>query len=276
VHPMRVCIPRSLPLLLDHAKSRFCSCATGVTEQSVRIQEEFMLNDLCLRVNEYDEVLGYSSKKECHRILHNTTPLHRAFSLFLFRHSPLPESGLQLLVQRRSPSKFTFPTLWSNTCCSHPIANIPHETVEENALGVKWAAARKVEHELGIRAYTYMPVSSVHFLTRIVYFALNEPPGSDQWAEHELDYILVSVLSKSIDFIEGPCIVNQNPEEQSSVLGNICMTLEQVPLSNTNSNLTTNPLVSSSATPQSSSEPALANLWTQLDRIQPTVCLAKL
>ncbi|KAF8572100.1 hypothetical protein P879_00272 [Paragonimus westermani] len=342
---MRVCMPRSLPLLLDYAKSRFRSCATGVTEQSVRIQEEFMLNDLCLRVNEFDEVLGYSSKKECHRILHNTTPLHRAFSLFLFRHNPLPKSGLQLLVQRRSPSKFTFPTLWSNTCCSHPIANIPHETVEENALGVKWAAARKVEHELGIRAYTYMPVSSVHFLTRIVYFALNEPSGSDQWAEHELDYILVSVLSKSIDFSEGPCIVNQNPEEADIwiefgggrklcvveikgcsmrrtlpgidrpssdlipkrswprriftqvpnrlptfgfgfrfslnpfclpcsnplFLGNICMTLEQVPLSSTNRNLTVNPLVSSSATPQSSSEPALANLWTQLDRIQPTI-----
>ncbi|KAF6775898.1 hypothetical protein AHF37_04513 [Paragonimus kellicotti] len=215
---MRVRIPRSFILLLDYAKSRFCSCAAGMTEQSVKIQEEFMLNDLCLRVNEFDEVLGYSSKKECHRILHNTTPLHRAFSLFLFRHNPLPKSDLQLLVQRRSPSKFTFPTLWSNTCCSHPIANIPQETVERNALGVKWAAARKVEHELGIRAYTYMPVSNVHFLTRVVYFALNEPSGGDQWAEHELDYILVSVLPKSVDFSEGPCIVTRNPEEVSDVL----------------------------------------------------------
>ncbi len=41
--------------------------------------------------------------------------LHRAFSAFVFRNG-----GGELLLQRRSGSKATFPLLWSNTCCSHP------------------------------------------------------------------------------------------------------------------------------------------------------------
>lgn len=41
--------------------------------------------------------------------------LHRAFSAFVFRNG-----GDELLLQRRSSSKATFPLLWSNTCCSHP------------------------------------------------------------------------------------------------------------------------------------------------------------
>lgn len=41
--------------------------------------------------------------------------LHRAFSVFVFR-----EGGRELLLQRRSSAKATFPLLWSNTCCSHP------------------------------------------------------------------------------------------------------------------------------------------------------------
>lgn len=43
--------------------------------------------------------------------------LHRAFSVFLFR----PCDG-KLLLQRRADEKITFPGMWTNTCCSHPLA----------------------------------------------------------------------------------------------------------------------------------------------------------
>lgn len=45
------------------------------------------------------------------------SPLHRAFSVFLFH----PTSG-KLLLQKRAAEKITFPSMWTNTCCSHPLA----------------------------------------------------------------------------------------------------------------------------------------------------------
>jgi isopentenyl-diphosphate delta-isomerase len=43
--------------------------------------------------------------------------LHRAFSVFLFH----PSTG-KLLLQRRAIEKITFPGMWTNTCCSHPLS----------------------------------------------------------------------------------------------------------------------------------------------------------
>lgn len=63
------------------------------------------------------------------------TPLHSAFSIFLF--SP---SG-QMLVQQRAWSKKTWPGIWSNACCGHPL---PGEALEA-------AAHRRLFDELGLR-----------------------------------------------------------------------------------------------------------------------------
>jgi isopentenyl-diphosphate delta-isomerase len=41
--------------------------------------------------------------------------LHRAFSVFLFN-----KDG-ELLLQQRAAEKITFPSMWTNTCCSHPL-----------------------------------------------------------------------------------------------------------------------------------------------------------
>ena len=112
--------------------------------------------------------------------------LHRAFSVFLFDS----ETG-KLLLQKRAPEKITFPNMWTNTCCSHPLA-VRSEMDGSN--GAKNAAQRKLEHELGIPV-SQIPVDLFQFLTRIHYLA----PSTGPWGEHEsasgsrllaVDYIL--------------------------------------------------------------------------------------
>ena len=101
--------------------------------------------------------------------------LHRAFSAFIFR----PSDG-KLLLQQRASEKITFPDMWTNTCCSHPLDDFEEEKVERDQLGVRIAASRKLEHELGIpREQT--PVDQFQYLTRIHYLA----PSDGMWGEHE-------------------------------------------------------------------------------------------
>ena len=57
--------------------------------------------------------------------------LHRAFSAFVFR----PSDG-QLLLQRRAAEQITFPDMWTNTCCSHPLDDFEQEKIEKDALGM--------------------------------------------------------------------------------------------------------------------------------------------
>ncbi|KAF9456561.1 NUDIX hydrolase domain-like protein [Collybia nuda] len=75
--------------------------------------------------------------------------------------------------------------MWTNTCCSHPLDDFDMEKVEHNQLGVKAAASRKLEHELGI-PQTQTPLDQYQYLTRIHYLA----PSNGMWGEHEVDYIL--------------------------------------------------------------------------------------
>ncbi|TEB35063.1 Isopentenyldiphosphate isomerase [Coprinellus micaceus] len=118
--------------------------------------------------------------------------LHRAFSVFLFS----PSDG-RLLLQQRASEKITFPDLWTNTCCSHPLDDFEDEKITENALGAKNAANRKLEHELGIpREQT--PVDEFQYLTRIHYLA----PSDGMWGEHEVDYILF--ITRDVDVTPNP------------------------------------------------------------------------
>lgn len=102
--------------------------------------------------------------------------LHRAFSVFLF------DSQNRLLLQQRATEKITFPDMWTNTCCSHPLG-IPGETgvgLAESVQGVRRAAVRKLDHELGIKA-EQVPIDDFKFLTRIHY----KSPSDGKWGEHE-------------------------------------------------------------------------------------------
>merc|ERR1719171_2311766 len=79
--------------------------------------------------------------------------LHRAFSVMLF------DAEGRLLLQQRAASKITFPGVWTNTCCSHPLHGMNPPEVDSPAavasgdpVGAKRAAVRKLGHELGIPA----------------------------------------------------------------------------------------------------------------------------
>ncbi|OJI96657.1 hypothetical protein ASPVEDRAFT_48801 [Aspergillus versicolor CBS 583.65] len=149
----------------------------GYDEEQVRLMDE-----VCIVLDDDDKPIGSASKKTCHLMTNiDRGLLHRAFSVFLF------DSQKRLLLQQRASEKITFPDLWTNTCCSHPLG-IPGETGSEldaAILGVKRAAQRKLNHELGIKP-EQVPIEKFEFFTRIHYKA----PSDGKWGEHEVDYIL--------------------------------------------------------------------------------------
>lgn len=90
------------------------------------------VQELVVLVNEENIVLGTMPKAEVHQA---QTPLHRAFSSFIFR-----VSDGKFLLQQRSSKKKTWPMMWSNSCCGHPA---PGESNVD-------AARRRLQAELGL------------------------------------------------------------------------------------------------------------------------------
>lgn len=142
--------------------------------------QEALLSEPCILVDPQDLPTGQATKRDCHKMNKGTSPLHRAFSLFVFNNAG------ELLLQQRSSTKITFPNMWTNSCCSHPLA-VSEETEEKDALGVRRAAQRRIRVELGVEA-DKLKVEDILYLTRILYAA----PSSGEWGEHELDYILLA------------------------------------------------------------------------------------
>jgi len=143
-----------------------------------------LMKEECILVSEDDKERGSASKKDCHLMerIKSGDALHRAFSVFLF-----DRKSKSLLLQQRAPSKITFPLYWTNTCCSHPLYSINIERVSDNEIGVRHAARRKLNQELGIsNDAIYIQPDSYKFITRILY----EAKSCDIWGEHEIDYIL--------------------------------------------------------------------------------------
>jgi len=160
--------------------------------------QEASMKEECILVDEKDRVLGSASKKDCHRVgSDGSLLLHRAFSVFLFN------SKNELLVQKRSSSKITFPDHYTNACCSHPLFSIDAERNETDAVGIKLAAKRRLNHELGI-PFPEVSINDFTYLTRIIYKSL----GDGLWGEYEVDYIL---------FLQKDVTIDPNPDEVSEV-----------------------------------------------------------
>lgn len=89
--------------------------------------------ELVVLVDPEGRPIGQAEKAATH---HADTPLHLAFSCYLF-----DERG-RLLVTRRALVKQVWPGAWSNSLCGHPA---PGETTPQ-------AIARRLSHELGMSA----------------------------------------------------------------------------------------------------------------------------
>ena len=170
---------------------------TNVSElmaaQSSDSTQASMMAEAVLQVDENDVVVGPISKADSH---YQSGSLHRAFSVLLFN------SDGKLLLQQRAHDKITFPSVWANSCCSHPLASA--EEMEENdALGVKVAAIRKLDQELGI-APDSIDINDFHFITKMRYSARMNA----DWIEREIDHILM---------IQADVELDPNPNEVSAV-----------------------------------------------------------
>ncbi|KAG4303301.1 hypothetical protein PCK1_000265 [Pneumocystis canis] len=170
------------------------------------IEQQRLMNETCILVDENDQMKGFASKKTCHFFKNiQKGMLHRAFSVFLF------DKKGDLLLQKRANGKITFPGLWTNTCCSHPLGIEEEygENMEKSIEGVKRAAQRKLYHELGIIA-SQVPLEKFHYLTRVQYKAQSD----EIWGENEIDYILFIQadvdLKLNLNEVETARYVNQD------------------------------------------------------------------
>ena len=89
------------------------------------------MNEHVVLIDENNNPTGTAEKYAAHN---SDTPLHRGFSLFIIN------SKGELLLQKRSKSKKTWPGVWSNSVCGHP--RLDESPVE--------AAKRRAEYELGV------------------------------------------------------------------------------------------------------------------------------
>ena len=161
-----------------------------------------MMEEKCILVDTEDNIIGKDSKINCHL---GEGKLHRAFSVLLFNNSG------DLLIQKRAREKITFPSIWANSCCSHPL----HIESEINGIeGAKNAAKRKMEQELGIDPKE-IDLNKLNYITKMRYKAR----ADEKWIEYEIDYIFaikcdVEITPNKIEIEDTKYV---NPEELEKI-----------------------------------------------------------
>lgn len=118
------------------------------------------MEEFVVLVDQDDQKLGLMEKQQAHV----AGLLHRAFSVFVFN------SKGELMIQQRAADKYHSPTLWTNTCCSHPRDN---ESYEE-------AAHRRLVEEMGFDCV-------LDFKFSFIYKAHLD----NNLTEHELDHVFI-------------------------------------------------------------------------------------
>ena len=176
----------------------------GYDEDQVR-----MMDERCIIVDNEDNVKGHDTKINCHL---GKGKLHRAFSVLLFN------SKGKLLIQKRASDKITFPAIWANSCCSHPLYN----DSEINGIeGARNAAKRKMEQELGI-AEDRINEDDLLFITKMHYKAR----ADEKWIEHEIDYIFVIV--RDLDISPNPNEIEETRYVNSEELQTLFSSNEKI------------------------------------------------
>ena len=145
-------------------------------DNSADSEQIALMSEAVILVDENDSAIGSASKVSAH---YQAGLLHRAFSVLMFDREG------RLLLQKRADDKVTFPGVWANSCCSHPLSS---DTESEliDASGVKRAAIRKLHQELGISP-DELSLNDFHFVTKMMYSARMNA----DWIEREIDHILL-------------------------------------------------------------------------------------
>ena len=120
----------------------------------------YTVEEHVILVDRMGREIGTEEKLKAHR----EGKLHRAFSIFVF--NTLGE----LLLQKRSETKYHSGGLWTNTCCSHPHLGESHDC----------AARRRLNEEMGFEC-------ELTELFSFIYYAKLE----NNLSEHELDHVFV-------------------------------------------------------------------------------------
>ncbi|MFC4784329.1 isopentenyl-diphosphate Delta-isomerase [Nocardioides sp. MAHUQ-72] len=127
--------------------------------------------ELVVLLDESGRAVGTAPKATVH---HADTPLHLAFSCYLF------DGGGRLLLTRRALDKPTWPGAWTNSVCGHPA---PGEDVRD-------AVRRRVRAEVGVRA------EAVRLMLPTYRYRAVMPNGT---VEHEMCPVLVATTSDQPD-----------------------------------------------------------------------------
>ena len=145
-------------------------------DNSADSEQIALMSEAVILVDENDSAIGSASKVSAH---YQAGLLHRAFSVLMFDREG------RLLLQKRADDKVTFPGVWANSCCSHPLSS-DSESELIDASGVKRAAIRKLHQELGISPDD-LSLDDFHFVTKMMYSARMNA----DWIEREIDHILL-------------------------------------------------------------------------------------
>jgi len=155
--------------------------------------------EIVVLVDENNNPIGTADKETVHT---KDTPLHRAFSLFLFN------SRGQVLLTKRAQSKKTFPGVWTNTVCGHLS---PEDTTVT-------AATRRLQEELGITDVTIREVAPYRYRfsdsngiveNEICPILVGMYDGDPRWHKNEVDEW------KWMDWNEFLKDIRDNPEPYS-------------------------------------------------------------
>ncbi len=128
------------------------------------------MSEFVVLVDKNDHVLGTMEKLEAH----TKGLLHRAISVLIFN-----EKG-DMLIQQRAATKYHWPLIWANACCSHPRENESYSD----------AAHRRTFEELGISV-------TLEKKFDFIYYAKDHVTGL---IEHELDYVFEGKHKGEIPF----------------------------------------------------------------------------
>jgi isopentenyl-diphosphate delta-isomerase len=154
---------------------------SSTQEETIHSSQTKFLNDQLILLDTNDNPIGNISKLDAHLLSNKNAYPHRAFSIFLF------DSKNRLLLQKRADIKVTFPLLWTNTCCSHPL-NIESENTPEN---INNALVKRIKYELGIDT----DKNIYQLFDKILYRA----PSNDKYEEFEIDYLFMAKFDKDSD-----------------------------------------------------------------------------